>query len=219
MRFFRSGYQTAVDIVKLMDQIKSGQQGLIPTGSRVNLFAYSIGAFLAQILMMGNPDGLFTESKLFMFCGGSVFSSMYGTSKLIMDSHAYNRIYNFYLNDFEKTINKRNPVSDFLRSSQLGIAFRSMIDFARFRAFRETILNRLRDQIRSIALLKDTVIPADGIIRTMAGRSSLKNQVEVWDFPYAYSHENPFPISPRISVGEVNLWFDRLVTQAGIFLA
>jgi hypothetical protein len=195
MRFFRSGYQTAFDIVKLMKHIKSGEQGLIPAGSRVNLFAYSIGAFLSQILMMGNPDGLFTESKLFMFCGGSVFSYMHGTSKLIMDSQAYERIYNFYLHDFEQTIKRRNPVSDFLRSSQLGMAFRSMIDIGRFRAFRESVFTKFTDQIRSIALLKDTVIPPEGIIRTMTGRFSHRSQVQVWDFPYPYSSFLPNQIS------------------------
>jgi pimeloyl-ACP methyl ester carboxylesterase len=219
MRFFRSGYQTAIDIARLMEQIRSGEQGLIPAGNRVNIFAYSIGAFLAQILMMGNPDGLFSESKLFMFCGGSVFSSMHGTSKLIMDSEAYERIYNFYLNDFEKTIARKNPVSDFLRSSQLGIAFRSMIDLSRFRTFRENILGKLRDQIRSIALLKDSVIPAAGILGTMAGRPGPREQVRIWDFPYEYSHENPFPVSPRISFREVDSCFDRVISEASLFLA
>ena len=45
--------------------------------------------FLAEIILMGNPDKLFSQSKLFMFCGGSVFSNMNGSSKLIMDSQAF----------------------------------------------------------------------------------------------------------------------------------
>ncbi len=219
MRFFRSGYQTAFDIVRLMSEIKSGEQELFPAGCGVNLFAYSIGAFLAQILMMGNPEGLFSESKLFMFCGGSVFSRMYGTSKLIMDSRAYDRIYNFYMYDFEKTITRKSALSEFLSSSQLGIAFRSMIDLERFRIFRETVLTKLRDQIRTIALLRDSVIPPDGIIRTMMGKRTNKNHVGVWDFPYPYSHENPFPVSSRISSCDVNSCFDRMISEAALFLA
>jgi hypothetical protein len=220
MRFFNSGYQTAFDIVKLMNQIRNGNHSVIPEGSNVNIFAYSIGAFLAQILMMGNPDDLFSDTKLFMFCGGSVFSNMQGTSKLIMDSMAYNKIYSYYLNDFEKNINHKNPFSEFLRSTQIGMAFRSMIDLDRFRSFRENILAKLKDQICSIALKKDTVIPADGIIRTMTAmvRNKFK-PVEVWDFPYQYSHENPFPVFNNQSHEEVDRCFERLITRAGLFLA
>jgi hypothetical protein len=220
MRFFNSGYQTAFDIVKLMNQIRSGNHNLIPKGSRVNIFAYSIGAFLSQILMMGNPDNVFTDSKLFMFCGGSVFSNMQGTSKLIMDSLAYNKIYSFYLNDFEKEITRKNPFSEFFRSSQIGMAFRSMIDIGRFRSFRESILIKLRDQVRSVALKKDTVIPANGIVNTLIPMTSKKfSPVEVWDFPYPYSHENPFPILNNESSAEVDRSFERLITKAGLFLA
>ncbi len=219
MRFFRSGYQTAFDIARLADQIKTGNMQVIPAGSDVNIFAYSIGAFLAQILMMGNPDGLFTDSRLFMFCGGSVFSNMQGTSKLIMDSLAYGRVYNYYLYEFEPTITNKNPFFDFLRSSQVGIAFRSMIDLARFKAFRENVLGKLKDQVRSIALLKDTVIPAEGIIKTMATGLKNHNNVEVWDFPFSYCHENPFPVSEKLPNHDVDKWFERLIHEACLFLA
>jgi hypothetical protein len=220
MRFFNSGYQTAFDIVKLMNQILNGSHKIVPAGSRINIFAYSIGAFLAQIMMMGNPENLFSESKLFMFCGGSVFSNMNGTSKLIMDSMAFNRVYNYYLNDFEERIINRNPFTEFLHSTQIGMAFRSMIDLGRFKSFRENILGRLKEQIRSVTLKRDTVIPSDGIVRTMNPYSQAQNeQVEVWDFPFRYSHENPFPVFANSVSSEVDRCFERLITKAGLFLA
>jgi hypothetical protein len=218
MRFFHSGYQTAFDIIKLMNLIKKGEHGLIPEGSRIDFFAYSIGAFLAQILFMGNPDNLFSESKLFMFCGGSVFSTMKGTSKLIMDSVAYNKIYNFYLEDFEKEIKKKRSIYGMITESQIGMAFRSMLGFEGFRSFRETCLGRLKDQIRVIALLKDAVIPAEGIEKTLLRTSKAPGSVEVWDFPYTYSHENPFPVRGNSSDININLWFNRLFREATLFL-
>jgi hypothetical protein len=219
MRFLNSGYQTALDIVKLMNQIKNGKHNVIPGSSQVNLFAYSIGAFLAQNLMMGNPEDLFSGSRLFMFCGGSVFSNMKGTSKLIMDSLAYDKIYSYYLNDFESNIDHKNPLSEFLRSTQIGMAFRSMIDLGRFRIFREYILGRLKGQIRSIALKKDIVIPANGIVNTLTSWTGRKNnQVEIWDFPYPYTHENPFPVLSDGLSSEVDRCFRRLLTEAGSFL-
>lgn len=220
MRFFSSGYQTSSDIVKLMSDLRDGNHKIIPGGCSVNIFAYSIGAFLAQILMIGNPENLFTDSRLFMLCGGSVFSSMRGTSKYIMDSLAFDKVYNFYLDGFEKEITKETYLSEFTRSSQLGMAFRSMIDFARFKTFRENILLKLKEQIRSIALLRDTVIPAEGILKTLNGfvRNNDK-KVEVWDFPYPYTHENPFPVFGNNYKGDVDRNFKRLIQEASVFLA
>ena len=220
MRFFNSGYRTVCDIVKLMSLIKKGEHPVIPSGSRVNIFAYSIGAFLAQIILMGNPENLFSDSRLFMFCGGSVFSNMQGTSKLIMDSLAYDKVYNFYMADFEKEIKERGPLIDFLFNSQIGMAFRSMIDLERFRKFRENVLQRLKEQTRSIALSKDTVIPAKGIVKTMNWKTRDKhNPAHIWDFPFPYSHENPFPIFDTPLSLSVDRSFERLFSEASLFLA
>ena len=65
MRFFNSGYQTVLDIVKLLTEIKNGEHQIIPRSSKINIFSYSIGAFLAEIILMANPCNLLSESKLF----------------------------------------------------------------------------------------------------------------------------------------------------------
>jgi hypothetical protein len=218
MRFFNSGYQTTSDITKLLLSVRNGEHQIIPCTGNINIFAYSIGAFLAEIIMMGNPENLFTDSKLFIFCGGSVFSNMHGSSKLIMDSRAFDRVYSYYLNDFEKSITGKSPLVDLLCSSQLGMAFRSMIDLARLKAFRENILKKLRNQIHSITLIKDTVIPSDGVVATL-GSFSKKNIVDVWDFPYTYSHENPFPIFDFPLSERVDECFNKVFSQAIAFLA
>jgi hypothetical protein len=220
MRFFNSGYRTVCDIVKLMSLIKRGEHTVIPSGSRVNIFAYSIGAFLAQIILMANPENLFSDSRLFMFCGGSVFSNMHGTSKLIMDSLAYDKVYSFYMTDFEEKIKGKSPVVDYLCNSQIGMAFRSMIDLERFRKFRENVLSRVKEQTRSIALSKDSVIPAKGIVKTMNWKTRDKhNPAHIWDFPFPYTHENPFPIFDTPQSLLVDKSFDRLFSAASLFLA
>jgi hypothetical protein len=218
MRFFKSGYQTASDIVKLLSAVRDGVHEVIPRTNRFNIFAYSIGAFLAEIILMGNPGNLFSESKLFIFCGGSVFSNMQGSSKLIMDSVAFERVYNYYLNDFEKTLTGKSLLVEFFHSNQIGMAFRSMIDLGRLRIFRETILKNLKDQIHSLSLLKDSVIPCKGVISTL-GNNNRKSIVDVWDFPYAYTHENPFPILESPLSKNVDYWFERVFAEATMFLA
>jgi hypothetical protein len=217
MRFFNSGHQTASDIIKLLSSVRNGEHEIIPRTGNFNIFAYSIGAFLAEIILMGNPENLFSESKLFIFCGGSVFSNMQGSSKLIMDSLAFGRVYNYYLNDFEKTLNGKSPLVDFMCSSQIGMAFRSMIDIGRLKTFRENILKKLRDQIHTISLLKDSVIPCKGVISTL-GKFNNKNIVDIWDFPYGYSHENPFPVLEFPLSKKVDYWFERVFSEATLFL-
>jgi hypothetical protein len=217
MRFFSSGYQTSSDIVKLLSSVRDGKHEIIPQTSNFNVFAYSIGAFLSQIMFMGNPENLFSSSKLFILCGGSVFSNMRGSSKLIMDSLAFEKVYNYYLYDFEKTLTVKSPLVDFMRSSQIGISFRAMIDLGRFKTFRENIFKNLRDQIHSLSLLKDSVIPCKGVISTL-GNSVRKDTVDIWDFPYEYTHENPFPILNFPLSKKVDYWFERVFSEATLYL-
>jgi hypothetical protein len=93
-----------------------------------------------------------------------------------------------------------------------------MIDLARFKTFRENILNKLHDQIHSISLVKDSVIPYKGIISTL-GNFDKKNMVNIWDFPYTYTHENPFPILDFPLSKKVDYWFESVFTEAALFLA
>jgi hypothetical protein len=218
MRFFKSGFQTVSDIEKLLSAVRDGEHEIIPRTNRFNIFAYSIGAFLAEIILMGNPGNLFHESKLFIFCGGSVFSNMQGSSKLIMDRLAFDRVYNYYLNEFEKTLTGKSPLVDFLCSNKIGMAFRSMIDLGRLKVFREHILKNLKEQIHSISLLKDTVIPCKGIISTL-GNVNKKSIIDVWDFTYSYTHENPFPILEFPLSKNVDYWFEKVFAEATMFLA
>lgn len=216
-RFFNSGYQTAMDIIKLISSVRKGSHPVIPKSSKVNVFAYSIGAFLAEIMFMGNPENIFSRSKLFIFCGGSVFSNMNGSSKLIMDSRAFERVYKYYLFEFEKSIKEKSPMAEFLGTSQIGMAFRSMIDLDRFKNFRESLLTKLRNQIHSVALAKDLVIPARGVVATL---NTLSNNgvAEVWDFPYAYCHENPFPVFATPLSKDVDRCFEKVFSTAREFL-
>jgi len=217
MRFFNSGYQTVNDIVKLLGSVKNGTHPEITSGSRVDVFGYSIGAFLSEILIMGNPEDLFSESRLFIFCGGSVFSNMNGSSKLIMDKRAFDRVYDYYLKEFETDIMKKGRLSEFLQTSKVGLAFRSMIDLGRLIPFRENLFSQLKDQVQVVALEKDTVIPMKGIIETMRATGK-KDAVSIMDFKYPYSHENPFPVLNDGLFKEVDICFERVFDTAVSFL-
>jgi hypothetical protein len=218
-RFFFSGYRTAVDITNLLKSVRDGNHEIIPATSSLNIFSYSIGAFLAEIMMIANPKNLFSRTKMFVFCGGSVFSRMHGTSKLIMDSLAFNTLYKYFMDDFESSINEKNPQMKFFMNNNLGLAFRSMIDLNRLKGYREKILREMRERLSAISLVKDRVIPPVGIVETLdcfnAGRV-----VEVADFPYEYSHENPFPVSVNEAIiKKVDDCFDMVMAKAAEFLS
>ena len=135
-----------------------------------------------------------------------------------MDSLAFDRVYRYYLYDFEKTLIGKSPLVDFLCTSQIGMAFRSMIDLGRLKTFRENILTKLHDQIHSISLTKDSVIPCKGVVSTLNNLNK-KDIVDVWDFPYTYTHENPFPIFDFPLSKKVDHWFEKVFSEASLFLA
>jgi hypothetical protein len=144
---------------------------------------------------------------------------MKGASRLIMDNEAYNRVYSYYMQDFEKEIENGRKIMDRILSTRVGMTFRSMIDFSRFRKFREKSLSAMGDRIFSVGLAKDTVIPADGIVDTLKFSSGRKaGQVETWDFQFNYSHENPFPVYKTAEKKLVDNSFMKLMSHAAAFL-
>ena len=76
------------------------------------------------------------------------------------------------------------------------------------------IFRKLRGQMEGVSLSKDKVIPSGQVMRTMDGAF-----VEEWDFPYPYSHENPFPLFGNSALELVDRAFDKVFTKAGLFLA
>jgi hypothetical protein len=93
-----------------------------------------------------------------------------------------------------------------------------MIDLGRLKTFRENIFKNMRGQIHSLSLVKDSVIPSKGIISTL-GVSGKKDIVDIRDFPYAYSHENPFPVFNSPLSKKVDYWFEKVFSEATMFLA
>jgi hypothetical protein len=45
-----------------------------------------------------------------------------------------------------------------------------------------------------------------------------KDIVDAWDFPYTYSHENPFPIFDSSLSKKVDYWFEKVFAEAALFL-
>jgi len=219
LRFFTSGKQSAEDLIKLILMIQEGSIEFLEKDSHVDFFSYSIGSFLAQIMFIANPKKLFNRSKLYVFCGGSLFSDMKGTSRLIMDSHAYHSLHSYYLNTFQKELKNNPDISQMVKEGELGEAFLTMIREDNNRNFRVNRFEQLRDQIRVVSLKRDMVIPSRAIHENASpSKNKSRDMVTELEFPFEYSHENPFPIIPGPRSVEVDRAFNIVFARASEFL-
>lgn len=216
-RFYYAGRQTVNDLASLAKQILLGHHPLFQQGATLDFLGYSIGSFLAEILLMANPDDLFLSSRLFVFCGGSIFRHMYGTSRYIMDEKAYEHLLAYYCNDwfkpFKNDFDKNKGPDDGLQQ-----AFNAMISPDFFRKEREAFFKSRRNRIAGISLKKDQVMPYRGVEACM-GKQNARECFELIDFPFEYTHENPFPLNERIDEQILENSFHRVFWRCASFLA
>ncbi len=210
-RFLYSGYQTYEDVVALVRGIRSGDNPHLPRHGAIDLFGYSIGAFLTEFLLLANPDGLFEASRAFLFCGGATLDGMNPVSRYIMDSEAGATMSEYYTSELTGDSESSSPVRwIFSRLQSLTMLFRSLISADAFRTIRDGYLSAVRGRIRAITLAKDTVVPHSSVGRALSTSGSL---VEVLDFPFPYSHVQPFPLDDRYSE-DVDSAFARVFAEA-----
>ncbi|MDR3218753.1 MAG: DUF6051 family protein [Dysgonamonadaceae bacterium] len=216
-RFYISGRESFFNLWQLIKEIKNGQHPLFKENTSVNLFAYSIGAFLSQVLFLANPEQLVSDSKLFMFCGGSIFSRMDGNARDIMDKESFQKLRKYLLIDFlrkDRAVLGLPPAEneDFMEK-----AFKSMLSVSQHRGFRESFFIKAKDRIRAVTLKKDTVIPTLGVKEAL-GENCAGSMVKELDFPYEYNHQVPFPVHNRVSPETVHQCFAALFDEAADFI-
>lgn len=215
-RFYSSGRETASDVTSLVRQIKNGEHPLFEKGSRVDIFSYSIGSFLAEILLIANPENLFSDTRLFIFCGGSIFKSMNGESRSIMDKIAFDSLLKYYCNEWFDYVKK--SVSDgSMQMDNLLSAFNSMILPDVSKDDREAFFDIESDRIEGISLVKDKVMPYSGVEACMGSKIANKC-FQLMDFPFDYTHESPFPTSGHIDGKELDASFLSVFKMAAAFL-
>jgi len=214
-RFVTSGLESYFNIVDLVRDIHQGRHPMFPPGTRVDLFGYSIGAALSELFLMANRDGLFSDSRAFLFCGGSILDKANPVSKAIMDEEAHRRLQSF-LAAFA-----RDPASALGVDPAELIGVNREIEIIRSMTFldaiddrREWIMRTVSDRITALVMSKDNVFHPDGMLaswQSNGGPALLR--IAVADPPYRYSHEQPFP--PRGENEEaVDEFFEEMIGRA-----
>jgi len=218
-RFIWSGLQTFHDVIQFLDSCKRGEHPLFEKDFSIDILAYSIGAFLAEILLMSNPGGYFEKTKLCMFCGGPVFNRISPVSKFILDSEANVRLYSFLIEHLESHLRHDAKLAGTLsEKSEEGVAFRAMLNYRKMSDYREGKFRSMAPRIHAIGLVADEIIPPYEIESTLQGRNrDIPIPVEKFDFPYPHKHEDPFPALNSIAP-EVTRAFDGVLESISGFL-
>jgi predicted esterase len=209
-RLFWSGIQTYTDVLQLVHAIKRNEDPDIEKDARIDFFGYSIGAFLAEILCMANEKGIFSASKLVLFCGGPTLDRMHPVSKYILDSEALTSLLSFFQERLESQCCRDPRLRHYFGNEHPeGLCFKAMLSCGEMKDFREERFKKLADRTIGIALRKDEVIQPVDVIHTLQGEERcIPIQVHTLDFGYPYSHMNPFPIRQN-SEQEVDEGFDQ----------
>lgn len=199
-RFIWSGLQTYYDVIQLIEQCKAGKHSFISEDFEFDIFAYSIGGFLAKILKLTNHKNYFSNSKVCLFCSGSTFNRLSPVSKFILDSEANVALYSFLVEHFDNFLQKDNLLNHYMQEDHLeGKVFYSMLDYQKGRNFREKLLKKYEKHIYAITLKKDNIIPSFEVINTLRGAyRDIDIKIDELDFNREYTHENPFPTNDEI---------------------
>ncbi len=214
-RFFLSGYQTVCDVADLIGTIRRGEHSHVREGGTVDIFAYSIGAMLAQVLMLSRSKMLPDDSRCFLFCGGSTLNTMNGTSRLIMDSRAFDRLISFYIDEFEEIRKtRRDRFTRTVTDTSAGEAFFAMSSLPRMRSLYGNPFMKTGGRIKAVTIEGDQVIPAAAVSAALEGADC-----EVWSADYPFTHEIPFPVSGDRYNYAVDSTFDRLFDTAASFFS
>lgn len=195
-RFFWSGIQTYHDVARLVAAVRHGRHPLIAADARLDVFGYSIGCLLAEILLMSDPGGLLADARLCMFCGGPVFNRLSPVSRFILDSEANVALYSFVVEHLESHLRACERLRHHLGAEHPeGLAFRSMLRYDTLRETREAQFRRLAPRLLGLALASDTVVPAYEVVNTLQGAArDIPVRVETLAFDHPHTHEDPFPL-------------------------
>lgn len=218
-RFFWSGLQSYIDVTTFLHDLNGGRVTGFAKGTRADVFGYSIGAYFGLILIMAGAGGLTENSKLFAFCGGATLDRMYPISKYILDAHAASALGSYYLELLNNNFKSTPRLDHYLSTEHPEEGyFKSMLLYHHYKELRESRLTAAARRIRAVALKQDSVVPPVEVMNTLKGEMrDIEITVEIEDFPYPYSHVNPFSLAKKHSE-ETDNAFGKIMDKASEFL-
>ncbi|HVN48922.1 MAG TPA: DUF6051 family protein [Bacteroidota bacterium] len=218
-RFFYSGLQTLQDLAQLATTIRQNRHPYIDSAAPIDIFGYSIGGFVGEILLMSNTQNMFGDSRLVMFCGGATLDRTFPTSRSILDSETSLTINQFYGMNFNQNMMSDDRFAEiFSKNAHEAAMFSLMIHSGLNAPVRRSHMLRIRNRIRALTLASDKVIPTANVALTLNNSSAMHPTLDMeLHFPFPYSHEIPFPLSLKHQKS-VDQSFDETFQLAAEFL-
>ena len=120
---------------------------------------------------------------------------MNGNSKFIMDKQAFNSLLSLKHRKRLNSIRKKVFTTGDSKLINTWPGLDLMMYCKRGRKKRDDLFEGIGTRIFAVALEKDKVMPYEGIIETLRGKKNNGTvPVEIIDFPFEYTHEQPFPV-------------------------
>jgi pimeloyl-ACP methyl ester carboxylesterase len=187
-RFFWGAVQSYLDLVDLTREIRSGRHAHFATDARVDVFGFSAGGYLSLLLLLADPEGLFTNSRGVVFASGVPVRDLNLSSPFIMDFAAEAALMKLYVKNIDGLSSAR--MQHWFEAHDEG---RWMKAFSGLRADRTGLEERLKEispRLLGISNVNDDVMPVGAMLNTLQGLRRDTN-VRVAECELGV-HESPF---------------------------
>ena len=106
-RFFWGAVQSYLDLVDLARTIRSGRHPHFAPDARIDLFGFSAGGYLSLILMLEDPEALFSDSRGIVFASGVPSRDLNLLSPFILDLAAEVAMMRLYVKNVDSLSSAR----------------------------------------------------------------------------------------------------------------
>jgi hypothetical protein len=186
-RFLRGTLQTYRDVIDLARSLDRGDSPALTTWfqprTRVSFLGYSIGGYLAQLAMLANEDGLFSDSRALLFSTGAALAQVRPQTILILDTHAQDQLVATY--DTAEAREGRLALFDDVGAFASERKWLLSMLYADA-TYREG-LRALGARVRAIANVRDLVFPIDAVRDALDGVGRDELELGLHELPFNQS--------------------------------
>jgi hypothetical protein len=191
-RFLRGTLQTYRDVLDLARALDRGDQSIVEggrltpwfaRGTRMSFLGYSIGGYLAQLALLANEDGLFSDSRAVLFSTGAALAQVRPQTILILDVHAQDQLVATYDTPAAREGNLAlfDEVGAFASERKWLLSMLYADDTYR------TGLRALGTRARAIANTLDLVFPIDAVRDALEGVGRDELELGLHELPFNQS--------------------------------
>ena len=183
-RLFRGGLQTCGDLVGLAKAIMHGchpqLSACLSTGARLHFLGYSAGGYVTLVLLLADEEGLFAQSRCFLFASCADRDGLDPGSILILDTEAAGRVMDYY-GEGRYPEDEDEETRDWLANRPEGKWFREIL---RGNGGLSEALASLGGRVTAFAGIRDRVISANGMARALKGIPLEVVDLGIHEYPF-----------------------------------